>query len=169
MKIYCVGCSQDVEARLTSGLEIYPHRDDLGHLPFWKCDGCRNFVGCHHKTADPTRPLGIIPTREIREARKHIHRLLDPIWKKKRMTRKEVYAELSGRLGYEYHTGEICKIEEARRIFREVRDIVRKLDEAPHPIKEPVFTARTDFSNRNVYDESIPPWEEQVILQACSA
>lgn len=27
-QIFCCGCGADVEARLTSGAEIYPHRDD---------------------------------------------------------------------------------------------------------------------------------------------
>ena len=69
----------DVEVRLTNGAEIYPHRKDLSELPFWKCDTCGNFVGCHHKTGDPTKPLGVIPTSEIKRARQHIHRILDPI------------------------------------------------------------------------------------------
>lgn len=29
MKIYCTGCEEDVEARLTDGQERYPHRPDL--------------------------------------------------------------------------------------------------------------------------------------------
>jgi hypothetical protein len=69
--IYCCGCESAVQARLTDGREIYPHRPDLADLPFWKCDGCGNHVGCHHKTNDRTRPLGNIPTPEIRIARKH--------------------------------------------------------------------------------------------------
>ena len=66
-------------ARLTDGKEVYPHRSDLNSLPFWICDRCRNFVGCHHKTKNPTRPLGCIPNKEMKNARKHIHNLLDPI------------------------------------------------------------------------------------------
>lgn len=42
--IFCCGCQTDVQARLTSGREVYPHRDDLASLPFWKCDGCGNTV-----------------------------------------------------------------------------------------------------------------------------
>lgn len=79
--IYCCGCDRDVEARLTDGAEVYPHRPDLAGLPFWMCDTCGNYVGCHHKTEDRTRPLGKIPSAEIRKARQHCHRVVDPLWK----------------------------------------------------------------------------------------
>lgn len=79
MKIHCCECGNDVDARLTDGREIYPHRLDLFSLPFWKCDKCKNFVGCHHKTKYRTKPLGCIPTPEIKNARKQIHSLLDPL------------------------------------------------------------------------------------------
>lgn len=123
MEIYCVCCGHEVEARLTDGKEIYSHRKDLYSLPFWKCDTCGNFVGCHHKTKNRTRPLGNIPTKELREARKHIHALLDPIWKSGRMKRKEIYAFIADRIGGEYHTAEIKSIEEAREVYRIIRDI----------------------------------------------
>jgi len=115
--IRCCGCGEKIEARLTDGSEIYPHRKDLFNLPFWKCDKCGNFVGCHHKTKDRTRPLGCIPTKEIKEARKHIHKILDPIWQSKRMKRKEIYKILSDKLGFQYHTANIRSIEEARKVY----------------------------------------------------
>jgi hypothetical protein len=49
-------------------------------------------------------------------ARKHIHAILDPIWKSGKRNRRELYGKLSSRLGYEYHTGEIKDIDEARKI-----------------------------------------------------
>lgn len=122
--IFCTGCGRDVEARLTDGKEIYPHRHDLHSLPFWKCDCCNNFVGCHHKTKDRTRPLGCIPTKEIKNARQHIHRILDPIWKSKRMPRGKVYSKIAKALGIdEYHTAEIRSVEEAREVYRVVKEI----------------------------------------------
>lgn len=123
MLIYCCECSQDIDARLTDGSEIYPHRSDLSDLPMWVCDQCKNYVGCHYKTRNPTKPLGVIPSLELRNARKHIHAKLDPIWKTKRLKRGEIYALISGRLGYEYHTAEIRSIEEARRVYRVIADI----------------------------------------------
>lgn len=103
--------------------EIYPHCADLSGLPFWKCDTFRNYVGCHHETADRTKPLGNIPTREIMNARKHIHALFDPIWKQKRMPRGKIYAIISERIGKQYHTGEIASLEEARRVYRIAKEL----------------------------------------------
>jgi hypothetical protein len=42
--IHCSGCKGPVNARLTDGAEIYPHRQDLHRLPFWRCDSCGNYV-----------------------------------------------------------------------------------------------------------------------------
>ena len=120
MKIYCCGCEKEVESILTSGKEIYPHRSDLQSLPFWKCDKCQNFVGCHHKTKNRTQPLGCIPTVEIRNARKSIHAVLDPIWKNGLMTRKSVYSELSKKLGYSYHTANIKTLDQVKLILDEI-------------------------------------------------
>lgn len=122
MEIYCCGCAQTKAVRLTNGSEIYPHRKDLYELPFWVCDSCGNFVGCHHKTKERTKPLGVIANSEIKKARQHIHRILDPLWESGKFKRKEIYRKLSDRLGYEYHTAEIRCIDEARKIYRIVRE-----------------------------------------------
>ena len=128
MRIYCCGCEKDVEARLTNGAEIYPRRPDLADIPFWKCDACGNRVGTHHKTADPTKPLGVIPTPEIRAARTHIHDLIDPLWKSGRIKRGKLYALLSEEIGGPYHTADIRTVEEARAIYRAARKIARELE-----------------------------------------
>jgi len=118
MKIYCTGCETDVEARLTNGKERYPHRPDLYELPFWKCDTCGGYVGCHHKTDKPTRPLGVIATPEILDARKKIHALLDPLWKSGKIKRGQAYAYVSKRIGKTYHNGDIRSLEEAREVYK---------------------------------------------------
>ncbi len=125
--LYCCECSRDVEARLTTGAEIYPHHPDLAELPFWRCDACGNYVGCHHKTKDRTRPLGNIPNQAIRNARKHIHRILDPLWGSSRLKRGHIYGRISAALGYQYHTAEIKTVEEARRVYAIVRQIAQQL------------------------------------------
>lgn len=125
-QIFCCGCERDVSARLTDGCEIYPHRPDLSDLPFWRCDGCGSYVGCHHQTKDRTRPLGVIPTRALMKARGHIHAILDPLWKNGNMKRGKVYRDLAARLGIkEYHTAEIRSIEEARRVYRAIQEMAR--------------------------------------------
>jgi hypothetical protein len=124
--IYCCACAGDVAARLTDGGEIYPHRPDLKSLPFWRCDACRNFVGCHHKTKNRTEPLGCIPTAELKEARKKLHALIDPIWQSGKMGRRQVYAAISRELGWDYHTAKTRTIEEARAAYRVALQISRK-------------------------------------------
>lgn len=123
MEIWCCGCNRKVEARLTSGKEVYPHRQDLYQLPFWKCDQCLNYVGCHHKMeSNPTLPLGNIPTKEIRNARRHIHKLIDPLWEGGKIKRAILYKRITDHVGWKYHTSKIKTLEEGRNIYRFVRD-----------------------------------------------
>ena len=131
MKIYCCGCNDKIDARLTDGSEIYPHRPDLHALPFWKCDACNLFVGCHHKTDNPTRPLGCIPTKEIKEVRKHLHAIIDPLWKSKKISRKKLYDTITRRMnnGHAYHAAQIRSVEEAREVWKIVKNIQQELEE----------------------------------------
>lgn len=128
--IYCCGCNGFVEARLTNGEEVYPHRENLYELPFWVCDSCRNYIGCHHKTKNRTRPLGVISTPELKKAKIAIHALLDPLWQNGQIARKELYRLLSTELGCEYHTGEIRTIEDARIVYRLLVNIKLELKAA---------------------------------------
>lgn len=122
--IFCCGCQKDVEARLTDGRETYSHRPDLHSLPFWKCDGCGNFVGCHHKTKNRTRPLGVIPTPEIKALRSEIHCVIDQIWKSGRVGRRELYGMIAHLIGVgEYHTAEIRTVEQAREVKRVAKEL----------------------------------------------
>lgn len=127
MKIFCVNCNGKVQARLTNGQEIYPHRTDLAGVPFWICDECKNYVGCHYKTKDRTRPLGCIPTPQLREARRAIHALLDPMWQSGKRARRAVYKDVSDRLGYVFHSAEVGSMEEALHIYQ----IIQKMGQIP--------------------------------------
>jgi hypothetical protein len=117
MIIHCCECNIFIEARLTNGEEIYPHRIDLYKLPFWICDKCSNYVGCHHKTKNRTMPLGSIPTPELRKERRYMHSILDPIWKSGKMKRKDIYAMISKKIGRDFHTADIRTTKEALEIF----------------------------------------------------
>jgi len=110
--IYCCGCTREIQARLTNGIEIYPHRPYLSDLPFWKCDRCKNYVGCHNKTSNPTNPLGCIPTPELRAARVRLHSLIDPLWKSGLMKRKDLYKKLSDKIGKPFHVSFTRDVEE---------------------------------------------------------
>ena len=115
MKIHCCGCGKKVDARLTDGEEIYPHLSDLRKNPFWKCDACGNYVGTHNKTGNPTKPLGVIPTPELRKVRQRIHRMVDELWREGFLTRKEAYREMSRYTGRRYHTADIASMDEAEK------------------------------------------------------
>src|SRR5258707_499472 len=75
----CQHCG--AEAKLVSGLAVYPHRPDLCHKKFWLC-GCGAFVGCHPGTS---RPLGAPSNAALRRAKTAAHYNLDPLWKTGRM------------------------------------------------------------------------------------
>lgn len=117
-RIWCCECDKHVDARLTKGAEIYPHRHDLARLPFWRCDTCGNHVGCHHKTSRPTTPLGCIPNPAIKRMRKAIHAIIDPMWKRGVVKREAIYAALGGTLGRTYHTADIRTLDEAKAVHR---------------------------------------------------
>ncbi len=128
--IWCCGCNTDVNARLTDGTEVYPRRTDLARMPFWICDGCGNSVGTHHRHENRAmrhHPLGVIPTAELRSARKMIHSILDPLWQRGGgYKRRLLYATIAKRMGIEtFHTAELRTIEAAREAYRIIRDIRR--------------------------------------------
>ncbi|MGI4945866.1 MAG: zinc-finger-containing protein [Janthinobacterium lividum] len=127
LPLWCCACGAEVQARLTTCAEIYRHRQDLAHLPRWRCDACGNHVGCHHKTPDRTRPLGVIPDPAMAQARQHIHALLDPLWQHGRLKRSTVYARLTGVLGRQYHTADLRSLDEARAIYIAVQNIAREV------------------------------------------
>lgn len=127
MRIYCMGCETNALARLTNGAERYPHRPDLADIPFWTHDECGTWVGCHHKTSNPTRPLGILATPEMFKLRQVIHTLIDPIWQNGHMKRGQIYAHITREIGYQYHTGELRSIEEGKRVCEIVEKLYGKI------------------------------------------
>lgn len=125
--IWCCSCNQNINARLTDGSEIYPHREDLYNLPFWVCDVCGNYVGCHHKTKNRTRPLGSIPSPDIRTARNNIHFLMDTLWKDGLIKRNVLYERISNEMGYTFHTANIKTLEESNRVIDKILRIRSEL------------------------------------------
>ena len=121
--IYCTGCEADVETEVVTGATIYPRRPDLKDKKFHRCVVCHNYVGCHSSG----EPLGVIPTPELRDARKHIHELIDPLWKSGVINRRTLYRKISSALGYTFHTADIRSIQEARYIYMIGRRIRKEL------------------------------------------
>lgn len=127
-EIYCCECRLNVSARLTNGGEVYKRRPDLKSLPFWICDSCGNFVGCHHKTKDKINPLGVIPSEEIKNYRKHIHKILDPLWTCGLISRSQLYKEISKRIGFNYHTAMLKSNEECLSAISAINEIQKELN-----------------------------------------
>lgn len=123
MKVWCCECDEDVAPRLTDGAEIYPHRPDLHSLPFWRCDDCGNYVGCHHKTKNRTAPLGCIPSPELRAARNELHRLIDPLWQSGEYSRRDLYRQITEIVGWRYHTAKTRSVEETEKVRQAVLSI----------------------------------------------
>jgi zinc-finger-containing domain len=124
MKIFCVACDKNIEAKLVSGSIVYPRSPQLAHDKFWMCNSCKNFIGCHkNANKNKLKPLGVIANKELKEARIQIHNIIDPIWQGEKMKRGEIYAIISNELGYTYHTGELRSLEEARMVWKIVAEI----------------------------------------------
>jgi len=130
MNIHCCECKKTVAAVLTNGKEIYPHREDLHSQPYWKCPACNNYTGCHHKTANPTKPLGSIPTPLLRHWRNTLHEMIDPLWQSGAWKRGELYKWLSRETRKEFHVSEINTIKEAEDTFKLVQRIPKNQAEA---------------------------------------
>ena len=129
-EIFCVACDGVVEARYTDGGEVYPHRPDLRNLKFWKCDTCKNHVGTHRthsRERGVRKPLGSIPTPELRAIRSQVHKFIDPLWVSGRIKRKELYWWLSEQLGYQYHTANLNSEEEAGRVVKLAQRLSKNL------------------------------------------
>ena len=131
-EVYCCPCQKDVQAIQIIGRKAYPHRADLAAKLFWQCPRCLRFVGSHRSG----KPLGVIPTKQVREARRHIHSLLDPLWKDNRRggqqwTRNNLYKVIGKHLGYEYHTAEIRTIEEAHKVWEVLQRFYTKAKPCP--------------------------------------
>lgn len=93
MEPTCSYCGQ--KAKLVNGAVIYPHRADLHEKPFYQCEPCGAYVGCHPGTITP---LGRLANAELRREKMAAHAAFDPLWKTKRMKRGEAYAWLAKKL-----------------------------------------------------------------------
>lgn len=76
---------------------------------------------------NPPKPLGVIATKEVKNARQHIHALIDPVWESKKIKRSDLYKKISKSIGYEYHNAEIRSIEQARDVYRAAKKIIEKI------------------------------------------
>jgi hypothetical protein len=54
-----------------------------------------------------------------------LNAILDPLWQNGHMGRRQVYARISEKLGWNYHTAQIRTVEEARDVYRIVQQIAK--------------------------------------------
>lgn len=126
MKIYCCNCKKEKDCELVKGTSIYPHRPDLANLNFYRCS-CGGYIGCHPNS---DRPLGNIPTQEMKKARMIIHAMIDPWWKKGFIPRGKLYRLIAKELKIkEYHTGWTKSIEQCRDVYRAASKIIKRLEQ----------------------------------------
>lgn len=103
MTLDCRYCGQP--AKLVTGDTVYPHRQDLMGLMFWRCAQCDAWVGVHNGTEIP---LGILARAELRKLKSQVHMAFDPLWRDGGMSRTAAYKWLCKGLGIpkkECHVG----------------------------------------------------------------
>lgn len=86
----------DRQSQLVHGQAIYPHRPDLWAKPFWQCEPCEAYVGCHPGTKNA---LGRLANDELRKAKQAAHAAFDPLWRGGQQHRKSAYLWLAERMG----------------------------------------------------------------------
>jgi len=94
-KVYYVSCPYcGCCAKLMDSSIIYGR--SYGML--WACLPCNAYVGCHSNS--PThKPKGTLANAELREARKRVHAVFDPLWKNGKYTRKQAYQIIADTMG----------------------------------------------------------------------
>lgn len=110
----CDYCGENAEK--VSGKEIYPHRPDLFHKVFYRCEPCDAYVGCH---PGGDKSLGRLANMELRSAKRRAHGSFDHIWRNGDMTRKAAYKALSEHMGIpvaECHIG-MFDIEQCKQVM----------------------------------------------------
>lgn len=110
MKMVCPYCNK--EAVWCSNDNIYGRQYGKSYMCYL-CKDCNAYVGCHQNTR---KPLGSMANEELRRWRKIVHGFIDPIWKSGKLKRKQVYDELSRKLGRQIHVGE-SNIEQCKEII----------------------------------------------------
>ena len=106
----CPYCKK--EAQWVDNSVIYGKRYGKSYM-CWYCP-CGAYVGCHNNTRTP---LGTMANKELRNWRIKAHSVIDPLWKSKQYTRREVYQRLSDAFGKRVHIAE-ADIQECKEIIR---------------------------------------------------
>ncbi len=82
--VYCPYCGD--KANLVDSSVVY--KQSYGMI--WLCEPCDAYTGCH-RSSTRFKPLGTLANKKLRELRKETHKVFDPIWRKRKMSRSEAY------------------------------------------------------------------------------
>lgn len=96
----CPYCKK--EALWCENKEIYGKNYGKSYM-CWLCKPCKAYVGCHNNSK---KPLGTLANAELREWRKKVHKLIDPLWRDGTIGRRKLYQRISQQIGKVFHTGE---------------------------------------------------------------
>jgi hypothetical protein len=104
----CTYCGRDAEWVPNS--EVYGRNYGASYM-IWLCRPCDAYVGCHNNTQ---APKGSFANRELRQARRAAHAVIDPIWQSGRYRRKTVHKRLAEAFGEEVHvaTSDVARCHE---------------------------------------------------------
>ena len=96
----CPYCNN--QAEWVENKEVYGKNYGKSYM-MWLCKPCDSYVGCHNNTR---KSLGTLANKETRDWRKKAHKVFDPLWKSKRMTRQKAYGVLESHFRCVVHIGE---------------------------------------------------------------
>ena len=127
-------CGKKVETLIVNGKTIYPHRPDLYEKAFLQCPYCHNYTGADTLRSTDSFMIWkkrhekkVIPTAECRRARRIIHSIIDPLWQRGLIPRKEIYKRLSKATGTNFHNGSLNSREVAQKAIEEANKMKREV------------------------------------------
>lgn len=126
---YCTHCNQEVEAFSAPASDIFGPHFRFANQIVYVCPYCKNYVEANRDF----KPAGVIPTAELRKAKNYILSVLNPVFDRKMMSRKEVYLKLS-KVVYENRKNlkisDIRDLDEARKVYAAVKKFREELQNA---------------------------------------
>lgn len=109
----CNHCQKPAE--WVENKEIYGRNYGKSYMTWW-CRDCDAFVGCHNNTKKPKGKY--LAKKDLREARKKAHAVIDPLWQDGKYERRTVYIRLNEAFGKEVHVGDTETVEECEEIIK---------------------------------------------------
>lgn len=134
MKVQCPYCGGAAE--LVDSVEVYKVQT---YGKIWLCRPCVAYVGVHRKSG---APLGTLADRETRRLRIELHALIDPPWKRKLVSRTEVYAVLRKELGMDEEDCHVSRWD--AETCRRVKPIIECIDFQKEVRRMKVHYAKVD-------------------------